>query len=397
MGNTNTASNDIYADPDPNIEYDCTPGCKSKGFTKLMKWVLLTRTHPELLQNIKKYVSARDINAKNAKGVTALMLTARNSNTWSTNETVKLLLEAGANINLQDKNGWTALMYAALNSNADSTNETVKLLLEAGANVNLRNNNGWTALMFATRYSNTTSTNETVKLLLDGGAQIDLQNSEGFTALMNATGFSCTDSTNETVKLLLNAKANINLGNNNNETALMFAAYNSNKNSTTETVKLLLDAGAHVNLQGNNGLTPLMHATTVGAMELLINAHADINIQNNAGQVFLDLIEHDGKLMRQITNIIMKCNEEMNNIIMIKKMNFQYVLKNIPIHRNKIMFSPGHLGCVITELSFDIRRSNPGAVYEQLKNDNHRIIGYLDIMGESDLVRQISAFMFDVD
>ena len=74
-------------------------------------------------------------------------------------------------------------------------------------------------------------------------------------------------------------------------------------------------------------------------------------------------------------------------------MNYRYVLTHIPIHRNKIIFLPGQLGCVITELSFDIKRSDPLAVYEQLKNDDHPIIGYLDIMDESDLVSHISAFM----
>ena len=76
-------------------------------------------------------------------------------------------------------------------------------------------------------------------------------------------------------------------------------------------------------------------------------------------------------------------------------MNYRYVLTHIPIHRNKIMFSPGHLGCVITKLSFDIKRFNPLVVYAQLKNNNHPIIGYLDITNETDMVSRVSAFMTD--
>ena len=151
-----TPDNDIYADPDPNIEYDCSPYRKSKGFTKLMKWVLLTRSHPRLLRNIQKYIIDHDINEKNEIGCTALMLASLNSNTLSTNKTVKLLLQqAGIDINLQDKNGRTALMCAARYSNTISTNETVKLLLDPGANINLQDDDGWIALMFAARYSNT--------------------------------------------------------------------------------------------------------------------------------------------------------------------------------------------------------------------------------------------------
>ena len=54
---------------------------------------------------------------KNADGRTQLMTTCRYSNTNSNIETVKLLLDAGANIDLQNSNGWTALMLACRYSN----------------------------------------------------------------------------------------------------------------------------------------------------------------------------------------------------------------------------------------------------------------------------------------
>ncbi len=75
------------------------------------------------------------------------MLACRDSNTYSTNETVELLLKAGANIDLQKNDGWTSLMMACRNSRTDSTNETVKLLISEGADINLKDDEGWTALM----------------------------------------------------------------------------------------------------------------------------------------------------------------------------------------------------------------------------------------------------------
>ncbi len=67
------------------------------------------------------------------------MLAARNSRIDSSNETVKILLEHGANVNLQNKDGYTALMSAAQYSKTSSSNETVKILLEYGANKNMKN------------------------------------------------------------------------------------------------------------------------------------------------------------------------------------------------------------------------------------------------------------------
>jgi ankyrin repeat protein len=48
-------------------------------------------------------------------------------------------------VNAQTNNGWTPLMIAAQSGQAN----TVKVLLDAGANMNLKNNEGKTALTVA--------------------------------------------------------------------------------------------------------------------------------------------------------------------------------------------------------------------------------------------------------
>jgi len=151
-----------------------------------------------LIDNIEKYKN--EINYRNDKGWTALMLGCRWSYMECYDGIVKLLLENGADPNLKDNIGWTALMKACRYANTDSNIETVKLLLEFGAYPNLKDNNGWTALMLACTYANTDSNIETVKLLLENGADINLKNNDGFTALMLA----CVTSNIETIKLLLN-------------------------------------------------------------------------------------------------------------------------------------------------------------------------------------------------
>ena len=67
------------------------------------------------------------------------------------------------NPNAKDDEGNTALMKAAF----EGRPESVKVLLEAGADVNAKAPDGWTALMKATERGHT----EIVKLLKEAGAK----------------------------------------------------------------------------------------------------------------------------------------------------------------------------------------------------------------------------------
>ncbi len=100
-----------------------------------------------------------DINAKNSKGTTALMLAAAKTRTGI----MKYLMKHGAqkDIGMPDS-GLTAMMIAA----ANNLTVSVKVLLENGANVNQRDNNGNTALM----YANETGNPELINLLKKYGA-----------------------------------------------------------------------------------------------------------------------------------------------------------------------------------------------------------------------------------
>ncbi|KAI0972746.1 ankyrin [Xylaria arbuscula] len=87
---------------------------------------------------------------------------------------IRLLLEKGANIEAQSADGETALLLAArYGDEAD-----LKMLLEKGANVEFRSANGETALSLATAHDH----EETVKVLLEMGA--DPTSSIGFSTLI---------------------------------------------------------------------------------------------------------------------------------------------------------------------------------------------------------------------
>jgi ankyrin repeat protein len=102
-----------------------------------------------------------DINAKNARGGTALSFAVSNGRL----ETVKVLLAKGADINARDIHGYTALIWAAW----DGYTKIVKLLLVNGADVNARNDLDVTALGAAKLKSWDRA--EVIKLLKEAGAR----------------------------------------------------------------------------------------------------------------------------------------------------------------------------------------------------------------------------------
>lgn len=148
----------LYDSPDPNKNYYCYQSGDlsifSRGFTILMKWVLLTKKNPFLNEVIEEYVkkNPQEINKKNNVGLTALMLASMFSRFYSTEKTIQILLKAGSDANLQDRTKWTALMYAVANAHVFSTDETVKNLL-AHSNLNLKDINNLNCYQIAIKYS----------------------------------------------------------------------------------------------------------------------------------------------------------------------------------------------------------------------------------------------------
>ena len=89
--------------------------------------------------------------------------------------------------------------------------ETIKGLLEGGADVNVRDTNGLSTLAQAI----VTGQVEVVKLLLQSGADVNLKDGSGITALARATGLGAVDS----IEILLGAGADINAQDNSGKTA----------------------------------------------------------------------------------------------------------------------------------------------------------------------------------
>jgi ankyrin repeat protein len=228
-----------------------------------------------------------DVNAQNAFGSTALM--------WSVSDPakVRLLLDHGAQVNMAAKSGRTPLIIAAF---TNPSAEVVRLLLAKGAKVDVMDQRHVTPLNAAT-FGNDTAT---VRLLLEAGADMDTPDTFiGLTPLMNAAG----NRNVELVKLLIAKGAKVNAVSKTEglpkiqtgtvefggwTPLLMAAAF-----GPPQAVQALLDAGAKVDAQDYRGFTPLMLAVGTDrydrrTVNLVLSHGASLGPTNHAGETALD-------------------------------------------------------------------------------------------------------------
>ena len=241
--------------------------------------------------------------AKQWGGLTPLLFAAREGNL----ETVKILLDAGADVNQTSEYSWTALLVA-------TQNRYYKLgayLLQRGADPNIQNGGGWNPLYIATDNRNIERGEyptrkpdmdhlEYIRLLLAAKANPNQRmhsSTETRTVFTNqwlfeegATPFLRAAQSGDIVlmKLLLGHGADPSIPTDHKVTPLMVASgigwvegvtYEWSPEQTLETVKMLLDLGANVNAQDElDGRTALMGAAHKGrddVVQLLVDRGAD--------------------------------------------------------------------------------------------------------------------------
>ncbi|CAN0892816.1 ANK1 [Linum grandiflorum] len=212
-------------------------------------------------QGIAKTVAA----IKDAKQRGALHFAAREGKT----EICKFLVdELKLDVDTKDEDGETPLLHAARQGHTD----TVKYLLEHGANPCIPSDMGVTALHHCAGEGHI----ELMKYLLSKGMKVDLDSDAG-TPLIWAAGHGQKDA----LKVLLEHKANPNAETEDGITPLLSAvAANS-----TECTELLVQAGASAEVMAG-GATPLHIAADHGNMEMLkclLEAGADPNIADEDG------------------------------------------------------------------------------------------------------------------
>ena len=230
---------------------------------------------------------------KDGGGLTALTYAARSNSL----ESVRVLLEAGADVNQVTAYGWSPLLVA-------TQNRYYKLgafLLEHGANPNLANKGGWTPLYLATDNRNIENGDypvrrgdmahlDFIRLLLDKGADVNARvkdSTEMRTVFTNqwldengATAFLRASQSGdlELMKLLLARGADPKIATVLGVTALQVAAgigwvegitYEWSAQTTLDAVKMLIDLGLDVNAQADTGRTALHGAAHKGRTEVI--------------------------------------------------------------------------------------------------------------------------------
>ena len=243
------------------------------------------------LETLKLLLEAgADVNARNDFDATALLWAARDP------EKARLLIERGADVTVKSKQGQTPLMAASLHRGSSLI---VALMVAKGADVNVKGPRDITALGFASAVGDV----ESVRLLLSKGADPNSADNGGGTPIGMAAG----GRQQEIVSLLIHKVVDVNasstaagkqvngLTNRQNVTPL----HNASAFGPVEMVRDLLNAGARVQARDSRDLTPLFFALateypsleTVGT---LLRSGAEVNARDNTGETPLDWAQKFG-------------------------------------------------------------------------------------------------------
>jgi ankyrin repeat protein/mono/diheme cytochrome c family protein len=232
------------------------------------------------LDSMKRLLTAgADVNARNRFRSTPLH--------WAVHDAAKvtLLVARGAEVNAKQIEGRTPLFLAA---SMGSSQQTVRLLIDHGADPALATANGQTPLMAAAARGNL----ELLQLLVDRKVDINAKNSAGETALM----FAASSGNARAVTFLLERGADARVRSKRNETALG----NASTTGVEESVRQLLQHGAEVNVQNIRGFSPLMLAANsdsipAGVVKLLLANGADPGYTADYDETALDLAAKRGE------------------------------------------------------------------------------------------------------
>ena len=244
-------------------------------------------------------------------GLTPLVFAARQGDL----ESVKVLVEAGADVNQVTQYGWSPLLTATQNKYY----KVGAYLLDHAANPNIANKGGWTPLYIATDNRNIEGGDypvrrpdmdhlDFIKLLLDKGANpnaraIDSTETRTIFTMQwlyedGATPFlRAAQSADVTLmKLLLAHGADPLIPTGNGDTPLMVAAgigwvdgvtYETSEKENLEAVRLCLDLGIDVNAVDGDGRTALHGAAHKGrnaVVQLLVQHGAKLDARDKGSR-----------------------------------------------------------------------------------------------------------------
>ena len=171
-------------------------------------------------------------------------------------EVTRQLIGRHADIMARDSKGRTTLHLSVDGKFDDTHFDTVRLLLEHGADVQAQDNDQSTPLHHAS-YSGCV---KTAQLLLEYGASVNERNERGRTPLHQVTYLlhdDVPDAYFDTIRLLLVHGVDVDALDGHRDSPLHLSSYRG----CIKALRILLEHGANVHLQNNDGKTPLQVAS----------------------------------------------------------------------------------------------------------------------------------------
>ncbi len=168
--------------PDTVVEFLLDQGADPNIAERRFGWTPLHRTaeRGQLVSVAILLGRGADLHAKSGDGYTALHLASRSASSPEGLETVRLLLDRGAEIDIRNDFGETPL-FGSVDSYVDGYPAATALLLERGADITARDNEESSTLHRAA--SSPKSLPAVVELLLENGADARDENNQGQTPL----------------------------------------------------------------------------------------------------------------------------------------------------------------------------------------------------------------------
>lgn len=202
-------------------------------------------------------------------------------------ETVRLLIEAGANVHATTADGETALEWLFKTTLNKPEEEMVRLLLNAGAEVKILGKRKLSFLHIAARCGN----EAVLHALIQAGIDVNIiADDNGGTALHTAVKYGTETATRVLLGAGVDIEARALLT---QETAL----HKASTYGTDAVVALLLEAGADIGATNLNGYTALHNASKRGdpaIVKLLLQAGADINARTIYNETALRVAKRYG-------------------------------------------------------------------------------------------------------